>query len=175
MQQLGGPADDIGRGIALSGGAIFLTGQSKSGWLGSPATVQGGDDMFVARLDAEDGALHWLQLLGAPGDDCGHGIAVRGDDIMITGVASGQLPSRGVWAGGTDIMLVRYSKQGERRGVWQTGRDGADGGRALAFAGDTLFLTGYVHGGLFEAAAPPVGSDLFVALYNVSRGLCGDG
>ncbi len=71
---LGGSGSDFGFGAAISGSAIYLTGNSNAAW-GSPARPFAVNDAFVAKLDPADGSLTWNTFLGGPGSDNGYGLA----------------------------------------------------------------------------------------------------
>ena len=72
---LGGTQYDYGYAIAIdAGGNSYVTGSSSSSW-GTPfRTFTGGDDAFVAKLDA-GGHRQWNGFLGGVYEDAGRGVA----------------------------------------------------------------------------------------------------
>jgi len=90
---LGGTGTDEGNGIAVDGdGNAYVTGHTTSTEATFPATVgpdlthNGGDDAFVARVNAAGTALDYAGYIGGTGIDRGRGIAVDGDgNAYVTG------------------------------------------------------------------------------------------
>src|SRR5262249_48103130 len=89
---LGGSAADQGFGIAVDGaGNTYVTGTTLStNFPVTPGAVQlaknGGEDAFIAKLNAAGSALVYATYLGASKDDIGAGIAVDGSgNAYVTG------------------------------------------------------------------------------------------
>lgn len=81
---LGGSEGDGSRGIAVdAAGHAYLVGITRSTDFpvlnASQPSNRGGDDAFVARLNAEGNALVYSGYLGGSGQDFGYGIAVDGN------------------------------------------------------------------------------------------------
>jgi len=80
---IGGSGDDFGLGIAVDGsGNAYITGQTNSTQATFPVTVgpdltyNGGNDAFVAKINAAGTALLYCGYIGGSGDEEGMGIAV---------------------------------------------------------------------------------------------------
>jgi len=118
---LGGSGDDIGRGVAVEGGDVYVTGGTfSSDFPVTPHAFQaanaGGRDVFVSRLDPGrpgPAGLRYSTYLGGSGDDVGRSIAVLGGDAYVTGetlspdfpvTPDGFQPADG---GGQDVFLAR--------------------------------------------------------------------
>ncbi|RZK32315.1 MAG: hypothetical protein EOO63_01740, partial [Hymenobacter sp.] len=123
----GGTADDVGQGIAVGGGEVYVTGYvTNSGVLnasttqnvrfsGTPlnsasTTTSANFDVFVARYS--DGATaplyRWAAAGGGTSSDLGNGIAVSGSEVYVTGQVtnSGTVntsTTQGVQFGGTPL------------------------------------------------------------------------
>lgn len=173
-------------------GNIFITGSF------SGAVVLGGTqlttafpntitDMFVAKWDATAQAFTWATSGGGMGSDEGHGIAVSGPNIYVTGnFQSGTSASfAGYPLAGTDIsddiFVAKYidtstghtSATSSFVNAWATsgGGRGRDYGTAIAVTGTSVFITGYFTSAsntrIAGQALTGAGStDIFVAKYN---------
>jgi hypothetical protein len=123
----GGTSSDVGRGLAVSGGEIYVTGSvTNSGTAGSSTSqaVQFGSvplysassnsvinaDIFVAHYT--DGAtaptFRWAVAAGGTGFDVGQALAVSGGEVYVTGYVSnsgtaGASTSQAVQFGGTPL------------------------------------------------------------------------
>jgi uncharacterized repeat protein (TIGR01451 family) len=85
---LGSPDPDGGYGIGLDeSGGVYVTGYSYATW-GAPLDPHGGPhyDVFVARLNASDGARQWNTFLGFSTTSYGYDVAVdRFGRVYVTG------------------------------------------------------------------------------------------
>ncbi len=90
---IGGSGDDVGSGIAVDGpGNAYVTGLAGSTEATFPVTVgpdltsNGGDDAFVAKVNAGGTALLYAGYIGGSGTDRALGIAVTGSgNAYVTG------------------------------------------------------------------------------------------
>jgi hypothetical protein len=99
-QQGGGKMDDLGRGIAVSGTSIYVTGiihndlsNTEGVLFGSTTQVNGASpadnsDIILAKYtDAGNSAtLIWTQVGGGTAADISRGVAVNGTSIYVTGI-----------------------------------------------------------------------------------------
>ncbi len=97
---LGGSADDEVTGIALdASGNVYITGKTLSSDFPLQAAIQttraGGNDAFVAKIDASGSNLLYATYLGGGAADISHGIAVDSSGAAyITGeTSSGDFPT----------------------------------------------------------------------------------
>ncbi len=119
---LGGSAYDSADSIAVdAGGNASVTGHTNSTdfptTLGAHDSAYGGvNDTFVARLDAQGGALTYATFLGGAGSDAGESIALgpTGDAYVTGRTDSTGFPTTlgafdASYNGGTDAFLVRLT------------------------------------------------------------------
>ncbi len=82
---IGGSGDDVGQAIAVDGsGNAYVTGYTTSTAATFPVTVgpdlthNGGNDVFVAKVNAAGTALVYCGYIGGSGAEIGNGVAVDG-------------------------------------------------------------------------------------------------
>lgn len=124
----GGAAFDDGLGLAGDGEHLYVVGLTSS--------YPGGGQIFLLRYDRQL-RLVWEQLWGGARGESARAVEVAEDgDILIAGSTG----SHG--AGGDDIVLLRYSPEGELRwwGVW--GGPEQDVLHGMAIAGEAVYLVG---------------------------------
>jgi len=154
---IGGPGDDVGTGVAATGdGWIYVAGKFQDtadfdpGAAPAPLTSAGGDDIFVARLDAT-GNFVWAVRQGGPGDDAAAGVALgTGGDVYAAGSFTGAAdfdPGPEVLnvtgAGAQDAFVTRLDPTGQLVWARAFGGTGGDFVRGLAVAADdSVYTTG---------------------------------
>jgi hypothetical protein len=159
---LAGSSNDIGYGIALDeAGNAYVTGVTSSSDFPAPNAAQaaygGGNDAFVAKLNAAGTALLYSTFLGGSGDDAGRGIAVRGDgSASLTGTTtSGDFPLasayQSVFGGRADAFVTTLSAAGSFSSSTYLGGSDNDYGYGIALdsAGDA-----YVAGSTASTSFP---------------------
>ena len=156
----GGSDYDEGISIALNtNGAIFVSGRSRSNWLGDSAVqplhaYTGDNDIAVLKLNSA-GQYQWHTFYGSTAsDDVGMDIAVDSQgDVLIAGYSNaswlgdGSAPAIHPYSGTNDITLLKLSGNGAY--IWHTFYGSAQDDRARAFAlddQDNLFVTGFSNG-----------------------------
>ena len=90
---IGGSVDDRGYAVAVDGdGSAYVTGVTLSAQASFPVTVgpdlthNGGNDVFVAKVNADGTALDYCGYIGGANADNGYGIAVDGGgNAYVTG------------------------------------------------------------------------------------------
>jgi hypothetical protein len=86
-------------------GNIYTTGYTDGDLDGN--TNIGGRDFILVKYDSE-GDWKWTRQIGTVNDDRGYGVAVDGSgDVYVTGEIGGSFDGN-VYAGGQDIILVKY-------------------------------------------------------------------
>ncbi|HZQ68697.1 MAG TPA: SBBP repeat-containing protein [Terriglobales bacterium] len=122
---LGGSGVDNATGIALSGGKVYITGNTiPSGATAFPTTAGvfqttagGGTDAFVCKVDTTqtgNASLSYSTLLGGSGDENAYAIAVDGSgNAHVTGsTTSGDFPtasaSQGSLSGTQDAFVTKF-------------------------------------------------------------------
>lgn len=140
-------------GGALDGdGNIYLVGTFEESATFGDTTLhsQGGDDMFVSKLDA-DGNFIWTAVAGAAADDRGLGVEVSGDGhIYVAGYFRDtvsfdghSVTSNGDWDG----YVAQLDSTGTFQWAVSMGGAAADQARHLAIAPNgSLYVSGYILG-----------------------------
>jgi hypothetical protein len=162
----GGTSNDDVVGVALSGGAIYVTGAFSApiNLGGITMTSQGGSDVYVAKYDGSTGSHTWSKRFGGAGLESPARIIATGAGIVIVGrfssaldVGGGELSS----AGGDDVFVATLAQaDGAYVDAWRTG--GTQNDFAAAVTGTP---TGLVVGGGFA------GINYFGAMPRTSNGL----
>lgn len=150
---------DWGQSMAVdSRGGIVVVGYTQGSW--GRANV-GGRDAFVTRLDA-DGTVDWTVQFGSDLDDWLQGVTVLTDGTIVgVGFTAGAI---GDAIGGTDILVVRVSPDGELLSTMQTGTTGDDRAFGAAELADgTVVISGSVSGDFAGAGSWAGKKDPFVA------------
>jgi len=173
---IGGSDEDIGYGIAVDGdGNAYVTGYTYSDEATFPVTVgpdltyNGGDDAFVAKVNATGTALDYCGYIGGSASDVGLGIAVDGDgNAYVTGQTESDEATFPVTVGpdlthngGYDAFVAKLNANGT--GLLYCGYIGGsenDYGLGIAVDGDgNSYVTGNAYSD--EATFPvTVGPDL---------------
>lgn len=149
---------------------------------GKVLTTTGAQDVFVAKLNGQDGTVVWVQTFGGPGDDEPRGVAVAPNgDVLVSGyfsksIAIGPFPIS--TAGEQGMFLTRLGGDGTVQ--WARGF-GASGLAGLYVNVDDLgdiVLHGYFNGtagfggDLFDSGvqASDFGAAVFLAKLDPSGG-----
>lgn len=142
VRSIGTDDVDWGQSMASDGeGGVVMVGYTQGSWSVDNA---GARDLFVTRVSA-DGETVWTLQTGTEVDDWLQGVTVLDDGSIIgVGFTAGAL---GYASGGTDILLVHVSSDGELLGIKQLGTAGDD--RAfgvLQHESGELIISGTVSG-----------------------------
>lgn len=156
---IGGAGDDLGAGIALdTGGNAYVTGYALSTQTTFPViagpdlTHNGGQDAFVAKVNAAGSALLYAGFVGGAGFDSGVGIAVlpSGDALIAGSTGSDQstFPAHGgpdlTFNGKTDAFVAKVNLTGVLVWAGYLGGTENDGGRAIAVdAAGNAYVSGF--------------------------------
>ena len=113
-------------------------------------TSNGGYDIFLAKL-RPDGSPLWAKRFGGTSDDIGYGVAVDSEDnVIFTGYFQGTINLNGDLvpsAGGTDIVIVKFSADGDYISGKRFGSSSSDVGSDVTVdSQDNLLLTGHFAG-----------------------------
>jgi hypothetical protein len=154
VRQIGSPDADDGYAVATDArGYVYVTGVS-DGDLDGPGsqTHAGGSDITALKFDWR-GELQWIRQFGTAGDDYGYGVAADRHDrhLYIGGLVSGDFDGDGpdVYAGGTDIAVLKMKKDGDLAWSRQLGVAGEDIGFGVAVdRSSAVYVTGIVFGDL---------------------------
>ncbi len=176
FDQVGSAGTDTAFAVVVDGDDNVLVIGSFSGTVsvGGVALTSAGDrDVFLAKLDVDNGATVWAVRMGATGTDLGGGVAVDGNgDVLVTGRFEGTVNLGGASltsAGMSDIFVAKLSGTSGAH-VWSQrfGGTGSDYPNVLArdAAGDVLITGSWASptisfgGSTFSNAGS---SDIFVA------------
>jgi hypothetical protein len=162
IQQLGTPAGDVIKGIAIDqAGHVYVTGQT-DGDLG--AKNAGQSDAFLAKY-APDGSLLWTRQAGAASLEYANAVVTDDNgDVAIAGLTNGAL--EGANAGGYDAFLIKYDPDGTLLWTRQLGTAADDGANGVSARSDRIDVTGYTGGSFGGASAGDY--DAFLAQYTSS-------
>jgi len=163
LQKFGGSGADIARAIACNGNYLFVAGDfdSTNAGIGGTGTfaTNGGTDGFVLALNATTGAAltgfgsNGIQKFGGAGADNGTALAVSNSAVYLGGSFTGfgaKIGTSGFYtASMSDAYVIALDPStGVARtgfgnsGFQKFGGSSNDYGRALAFSGTTLLLSG---------------------------------
>jgi hypothetical protein len=183
---LGGSGNDNGYGIAVDGsGNAYVTGDTNSTNFPTANPLQaangGGDDAFVAKVNAAGSALVYSTYLGGSGWEFGQGIGVDTfGNAYVTGLTQSTNfptanPLQAAFGGGTDAFVAKVNAAGSAL-VYSTylGGSAGDVGDGIAMdASGNAYVTGYTFSANFPTANPLQAanggsSDAFVAKLNAA-------
>ncbi|BDP44182.1 hypothetical protein DAETH_41510 (plasmid) [Deinococcus aetherius] len=164
MHQLGNEFDDVAGGIAVdASGHVYAAGSVGTNDI---ANLDG----FLAQFDAAGRPL-WAKTYATGGQSYVHGLAVRGDAVVLVGGTTTVLPGQksagpGQYGTNDDAFMIRVDGKGETKWIRQFGGTGTDGayGVTITENGDIL-VTGEADGGLFDQKGQGE-YDVFVSRYS---------
>jgi hypothetical protein len=180
LARWGGLGDEAGRGLAVEGGNVYLTGTltGATDFVCGVKCTAAMQNLLVTSL-AFSMACRWSVCFGSPGFDYGHSVAVgAGGTVYVTGTYSQPLAiaSSHPNQGGYDMFLARLSST-TGSPVWSRafGTAGNDAGNAVAVdAAGNAYVAGTFDAGTVDlggGALPGSGSlDIFVASFENGSG-----
>jgi hypothetical protein len=171
----GGATNDQARAVVTdSAGNAYLTGHFRgAGMFGTSNIVsRGGEDLFLARLDAS-GRWLWTSTAGGTNTDEGRSVAIDGaGHCYVTGVFFGSavFGTNVVTSGGQmDVVVAKANAGGEWLWARSFGGAGFDESRGLAVtASGECYVTGFFNGSAEFPGTNMVsrgGADIFVAKF----------
>lgn len=151
-----GPGNDMPGDIAVDrAGNIYVTGSYTGNAIlaGRPLSPRGGSDLYLARLSPA-GVVQWVAVGGSSGDDGGAGVGLdaTGENVYVTGYFSGTAAFATIElesAGGTDVVVARYTAAG---GLQWARRGGGPGNDAPAGLGIDGFGSAFIAGTFVDSA-----------------------
>jgi hypothetical protein len=168
LTYLGGSGADLALAVAAdAAGNAYVTGSTDSTDFPTVSPLQpslgGGDDAFVAKLNAAGSAVVFATYLGGIADDAGNGIAVHPGDSSVYVAGSTKSvdfpvvsPIQLGLAGRLDAFVTRLNPAGSAL-VMSTylGGAGDDVAQAIVVDGDgVVYLTGSTNSTAFPTATP---------------------
>lgn len=136
-KQYGGDNDDKVYGATVSEGYIYVCGEEESD---PPNAGADKDDIFVMKLDENDGDVVWKKQYGGLSPaDIAQGIAKSGSYLYITGMENSDP------AGGADDIFVMKLDENDGDVVWknQYGGPNREKGYSIAANNSYIYITGY--------------------------------
>lgn len=162
VQHAGAGGDDQAKAIAHdSVGNLVVVGQFRNSiQLGtSTLTSVGGFDIFVAKLDANTGAVVWAKRFGGSGDDDALSLALNdADEIFITGSVSSSVDFGGgllMNAGNLDGYILGLDAAGNYGWAYLIGGSGFDSARAVAARGASVAVVASFQNSMTSADPSP--------------------
>jgi len=166
IYQFGSAQSDVGVGVAVDAGGIYVSGVTVGSMSGANA---GGEDVFVTKLDAS-GTVVWTKQIGTAHEEASAGIAVVGGNVYAAGYTGGNLtpdPTDNL----KDLFVVKYDgatgNEVWRRQLASHLHDIATG--VAVDASGNVFVTGYTNGnfaGSTNADPSTNTNDLFLVKYD---------
>ena len=162
VQRVGGSGDDDATSIAVSGANVYVAGTFAQYYNSTTAsfgavtlTAAGNGDAYVAKLtDAGPAAsFGWAQRAGSVGTDYGAAVAVKGADVVVTGVFEGNTADFGALtltrAGASrDIFVARLTDLGSSGSfVWAQQASGTsiyDRSTAILIGRQRVYVAGSI-------------------------------
>jgi enterochelin esterase-like enzyme len=131
-----GVADRAYALTAAPDGGAYVAGYTKGALDGTNA---GDKDAILSRVSPA-GQVVWTRQLGGVGEDKAFGIAADASSVYVVGTAGAALPG-GTALGGTDGWIARYTPDGARQWVSETGGPADDRLNAVAITTTGLAVT----------------------------------
>lgn len=163
---LGGPGDEVGRGLAVdASGHVLLTGLT-FGTLGNTQAL-GLGDVFIAKYD-DLGTQRWLKRTGSAAEDAGYAIATDAQgNAYVAGHSAGSFGNTTA-LGNVDMVLLKYDGAGNPLWVRRLGSSAADTAWAVTTAADgSVYIGGQTQGSIDGRAALGL-ADMILARYDAN-------
>ncbi|CAN0229721.1 unnamed protein product, partial [Ectocarpus fasciculatus] len=145
--------------VVAEDGSIVLVGHTVGSWDGSEANA-GEEDFVVVKLDKDGNELwHWQE--GTSLKDRLFAAALCEDGgFVLAGYSEGDWAAADAGAGGSDLIAVKLSPEGEVLWRWQDGTAGSDWVTAAASTGSggSIILAGTSEG-TWQDSATTTGDD----------------
>jgi len=131
---VGSSLTDAYAGIAVGpDGSVYAVGSVGESVFGQPY-AGGNSDLLLVKYSS-DGVRRWTRLLGSSMTDTGYGVTVdAAGDVFVTGWVSASVGAQ-PYAGGEDVLVAKYSSDGELRWVAMRGGSSNDRGYGIAVDG----------------------------------------
>ncbi|MBP7796975.1 MAG: SBBP repeat-containing protein [Elusimicrobiales bacterium] len=164
--QIGTSSDDYAYGVAVdTSGNVYVTGGTGGGLDGN--TSAWFYDIFLIKYDS-NGVRIWTRQIGTSEYDYAYGVAFdTSGNVYITGYTKCGLDGN-TFAGGADIVLIKYDSNGNKIWTSQIGTSSDD--KANGVAVDTsgnVYVTGYTGSGL-DGNTSAGGTDIVLIKYDTS-------
>lgn len=155
----GNAANDELYAIALGPDGVYASGATAQGSFPGYTFSGGLWDAYVTKYNT-DGVHQWVRQFGSSGDDHAYGLAVGAGHVLVTGGASGALPTL-AHVGGEDAFLRLYDLDGEALATRQFGNGLNDSANGVAAYHGGFFVAGFKSGNALQQE-PAGGNDVFL-------------
>jgi hypothetical protein len=142
VRQFGSNNADQVEGVAANEDAVFLVGLCFAAL--PENTFVGGSDLFVASYSAV-GDRRWIHQVGTTANDAAYGVALGSDAVFVVGYGGGTIDGETYGGGSSDILIARFTLEGNRTWTRLLGGQGREFGYHLAVSADAVFVTGYTN------------------------------
>lgn len=170
VRQLGSQGQDFVDAIATdNNGFLYIAGMALGGFEGN--TWNGGEDVVLVKLSADNGSLIWARQYGTTDDEYGSGVTIDGNgNAYVLGYTDADFDGSGIPAEDVDLFLIKVDPANGNP-VWTVQRrsPGFDQAEGLAHAGERLVIAGSTRGDLGGPNAG--GSDAFLLSFDLSGAL----
>ncbi len=123
--------DHVAALVPLADGSLLMAGSVFGAFRGG--TDHGQQDVFVARIRPDDGAVLWSAQFGGAGSEWLVDAKVDAQGrIWLLGETDGSVAAGRAPAGGSDLFLLRVHPDGTLQRAWQWGSEGDEAAGALA-------------------------------------------
>lgn len=139
VRQFGSNNADRVAGVAANEDAVFLVGLCFAALPDN--TFMGGSDLFVASYSAV-GDRRWIHQVGTSANDVAYGVALGSDAVFIVGLGGGTIDGEIYGGGSSDILVARFTLEGNKTWTRLLGGQGRDIGFHIAVSADAVFVTG---------------------------------
>lgn len=148
---VGGENTDRINAVAAGSSGLYVGGTTAGPFDGE--SVAGNFDAFVARI-ADDGSVDWLRLLGVDASERIDDLAV-GPEGAVYAVGSGSKPiGEAEPNGGSDALLAKYDREGNRQWVRFQGSDATEFGHGIDVSAGGEVAVGYQSRDPFASGGP---------------------
>lgn len=155
-----GIASDVSGNLIVVG---FSSSAELEGYLNS-----GGTDLLVCKWTS-DGTRLWTRIIGGPQYERAQAVVSDGEgSIFVTGYSEGSLLGQ-PFAGNLDLVLVRWTPDGDLVWLRLYGASGVESGLGITLNPDSfLYVTGYTTSPSLEGNLHGAGAGVFITKWNVT-------
>jgi hypothetical protein len=158
--QFGTWSSDYGYGVSADPSGVYVAGRTYYYGPGS----YGGTDIYLGKLDRDDGNLLWTRQYGTSHNDFCQAVSAYSSKVYVTGYTYGTFPGQ-VRIGYFDAFLVSYDADGNRLWTKQFGTPPRDEALAVSAVSSAVYVAGTTYG-VFPGETPHGYYDAFLAKFS---------
>ncbi|MDP4267259.1 MAG: SBBP repeat-containing protein [Bacteroidota bacterium] len=148
---IGGKGNDLGRSISLDGkGNCYITGkfEGTANFGDKSLTSSGGEDIFICKINSENGKILWANSGGSKGNDDCFSISTdyNGNSYIAGGIEKDakfdNITMKG--SGSQDIFLAKYNTNGKLEWIKSAEGESTENARSVVVepSGKYVYITG---------------------------------